>query len=179
VNKQSHAAAALSRLVKVDWDGDFELSHRHAASRAKLMREYLRRSARWAAQLNATEEWPFFDIAGRLAPESDTRAELAQQLDKALAHRAGWPSHRTVARAALRWADLLDAGVSLPLDLEDPFEPLLLMFERGGAYTTEAGFIDLGASSVPRKTWRDHLSSDPVTALDPTTLDALDEATAN
>ena len=60
------------------------------------------------------------------------------------------------------------------MGLEDPFEPLLLMFERGGAYITEAGFIDLGGSSILRKTWRDHLSSAPVTTLEPANLDALD-----
>jgi hypothetical protein len=179
VNQQSHAAATLSRLLTVDWDGDFDVSYRHAVSRAKLMREYLRRSAQWANHLNATNEWPFFDIAGRLAPEVEPPTELAKQLEESIAERTGWPSHRTVARATLRWAALLDAGTPLPPDLQDPFEPLLLMFDRGGAYTTEAGFIDLGASSVPSKTWRDNLSTEPVTALDRATLDALDEKTGN
>jgi hypothetical protein len=179
VNQQSHATATLSRLLTVDWDGDFDVSYRHAVSRAKLMREYLRRSARWADRLNATSEWPFFDIAGRLAPEIEPPAELARQLEDAIVERTGWPSHRTVARAALRWAALLDAGTPFPPDLGDPFEPLLLMFDRGGAYTTEAGFIDLGASSVPRRTWYDNLSTDPVTALDPATLDALDQTAAD
>jgi hypothetical protein len=176
VNQPSHAAATLSRLLTVNWDGDFDASDRHAISRAKLMREYLRRSAWWADYLNATDEWPFFDVAGRLAPNIEPPADLAKQLEESLTERTGWPSHRTVARAALRWAALLDAATPLPPGLEDPFEPLLLMFDRGGAYTTEAGFIDLGASSVPRKTWRDHLSTEPVTFLAPATLDALDQA---
>lgn len=176
MNEQSHAAAMLSRLLTVNWDGDFDASDRHAVSRARLMREYLRRSAWWAEYLNATNEWPFFDIAGRLAPDIEPPADLAKQLEESIAERTGWPSHRTVARAALRWAALLDAATPLPPGLEDPFEPLLLMFDRGGAYSTEAGFIDLGASSVQRKTWRDHLSPEPVTTLAPATLDALDQA---
>jgi hypothetical protein len=176
VTQQSHAAATLSRLLTVKWDGDFDASDRHAVSRAKLMREYLRRSAQWSDYLNATDEWPFFDIAGRLAPEVEPPADLAKQLEESIAERTGWPSHRTVARAALRWSALLDVGTPMPPGLEDPFEPLLLMFDRGGAYTTEAGFIDLGASSVLRKTWRDHQRTEPVTALDPAMLDAIDEA---
>ncbi len=176
MNEPSHAEATLSRLLTVDWDGDFDVSYRHAASRDKLMQEYLRRSARWAAQLNATKEWPFFDIAGRLAPEIEPPAALAEQLEESIVNRTGWPSHRTVARAAFHWAALVDVGVPLPPDLEDPFEPLLVMLDRGGGYTTEAGFIDLGASSILRKTWQDHLSTEPITALDPATLDALDEA---
>jgi hypothetical protein len=174
VTQPSQAEAMLSRLLTVNWDGDADASYRHAVSRAKLMQEYLRRSARWAAQLNATEAWPFFDIAGHLAPEIEPPAEMAEQLEKAIVTRTGWPSHRVVARAALRWGALLDAGVPLPAGLEDPFEPLLLMLERGGAYITEGGFIDLGGSSILRKTWRDHLSSAPVTTLEPVNLDALD-----
>ena len=145
VNEPSHAEATLSRLLTVDWDGDFDVSYRHAASRAKLMQEYLRRSARWAAQLNATQEWPFFDIAGRLAPEIEPPAKLAEQLEESIVNRTGWPSDRTIARAAFHWAALVDV-------------------------------IDLGASSILRKTWQDHLSTEPIVALDSATLDALDEA---
>ena len=58
--------------------------------------------------------------------------------------------------------------------LEDPYESLLLMFERGGGFT-EPGFIDLGGSSVLQKTWRDHCAAQPVISLDVATLDALDQ----
>ena len=49
------------------------------------------------------------------------------------------------------------------------------MFERGGGFTTEAGFIDLGGSSILRKTWRDHFAAQPIISLDQATLDALDQ----
>ena len=78
MNDQGHAAATLSRLLAVNWDGDFDASDRHAVSRARLMREYLRRSAWWADYLNATSEWPFFDVAGRLAPNIEPPADLAK-----------------------------------------------------------------------------------------------------
>ena len=65
--------------------------------------------------------------------------------------RVGWPSVDVSCRAALRWAAVHDARMPLPPQLEDPFEPLLLMFERGGGFTTEHGFIDLGGSSILRK----------------------------
>jgi hypothetical protein len=175
VNEQTRSAETLSQLLAVDWGGDFDTELRHARSRAKLMKEFLRRSAWWADYLNATSEWPFFDIAGHLAPDIEPPADLSKQLEESIAERTGWPSHRTVARAALRWAALLDAAAPLPPGLEDPFEPLLLMLDRGGAWMTEAGFIDLGASSILQKAWRDHLTGEPVTTLDPATLDAFDE----
>ena len=138
MNQPSHSAVTLSSLVAVDWKSDFMISLGYARSRARLMREYLRRAAWWAQELDATDKWPFFDIGGLLTPE-------------------------------------VHAGIPLPPQLEDPFEPLLLMFERGGGFTTEAGFIDLGGSSVLQKTWRGHLSTQPIVSLDQATLDALDE----
>lgn len=178
MNQPSHSATTLARLKAVDWEPDFSVSLAHARSRAKLMHEYLRRAALWAQELGGTTRWPFFDIADRLAPDVDVPAEFAEELEKLIGPRINsWDA--TPSRAALRWAAMLDAAVSMPVYLEDPFEPLLLMFERGGGQTIEAGFIDLGGSSVLQKTWQDHLSAEPVIALDRATLDALDEKTGN
>jgi hypothetical protein len=140
------------------------------------MREYLRRAAQWAQALDATNQWPFFDIAEHVAPDVQPPADFSEQLETLISTSVGWPSVDTTCRAALHWASLLDANTPLPSNLADPYEPILLLLDRGGAWTTESGFIDLGASSVLRKTWRDHLSTEPVIALEPATLDALDEA---
>jgi hypothetical protein len=174
VNCPSHSAATLSQLQSVDWKGDFEDRLSHARSRAMLMREYLRRSACWAQELDATSKWPFFDIAALAAPQIEPPPELAEQLEALVQVQIGWPSQRTIARAALRWAAARDAGIPVPPELEDPYKPILLMLQRGGGWTTESNFIDLGGSSVVEKTWRDHLSNEPVTALDPAILNALD-----
>lgn len=173
MNQPNHSATTLARLKAVDWDPDFNVSLAHARSRAKLMHEYLRRAALWAQELGGTTRWPFFDIAGRWAPDVDVPAEVAEELEKQIGpHINSWDA--VPSRAALRWAAMLDAGVSIPAHLEDPFEPLLLMFERGGGQTTEAGFIDLGGSSVLQETWRDYLGTKAVTNLDQASLDALD-----
>jgi hypothetical protein len=71
---------------------------------------------------------------------------------------------------------LLDAGTPLPPGLEDPYEPLLLMFDRGGGWTIEAGFIDVDGAAIRQQTWLDHLTMEPAVLLDRATLDALDEA---
>jgi hypothetical protein len=68
---------------------------------------------------------------------------------------------------ALHWAALTAApDVVLP-DLPDPFEPLVWMFERGGGFVLESGFIDVGLASVRWQTWRDHLREEPIVALHP------------
>ena len=138
------------------------------------MSEYLRRTAWWVNELDDTRQWPFFDIVGRWAPAVHTPPELAEQLETLIYHSTGWQGG--ACRAMLRWAAMLDAGIPLPAHLEDPFEPLLLMFERGGGFTGCGGFIDLGGSSVLQKTWRDHLRTEPVVSLNVATLDALDRA---
>jgi hypothetical protein len=174
VSAGSHAADTLSRLLAVDWR--VEASFDHARSRARLMREYLRRASLWAEVLDATEAWPFFDIAGHLAPEVDTPEEFASQLEALISTGIGWPSVMDTCRNVLRWAAVLDAGVPIPGDLADPFDPMLWLFERGGGWTTEGGFIELGGASVRRRTWRDHLSTEPTVTLTQSALDALDQA---
>ncbi len=176
MSQESHSAATLSRLLAVDWESDFMIQLGFARSRGGLMQEYLRRAAWWAQGLDATGKWPFFDIAALLAPELHSPPELAEQLETMIRNRVGWPSVDVSCRAALRWAAVLDARIPLPPQLEDPFEPLLLMFDRGGGFTTEHGFIDLGGSSVLRKRWQDHLTLHPVVSLDQATLEALDRS---
>jgi hypothetical protein len=171
---QSHTAATLDRLQAVDWSGKPGFKHRR--SRVRLMAEYLRRAAIWAQVLDATSEWPFFDIAAHVDPSIQVPEDEAKELEALIYNHIGWPSVDRLARAALCWAALKDAGIPTPPDLQDPYEPILLMFDRGGAWTNEAGFIDVDGAALRRKTWRDHLSTEPVITLDPATLDALDEA---
>ncbi len=168
----NRAAATVSRLLAVDWSGD--AGYDHPRARAKLFREYLRRAALWAKAFAVTDEWPFFDVAALLAPDIAVPAEPAAELAALIDAKIGWPSVAAACRASLRWAAVLDAGVRVPDTLSDPYEPLLLLFELGGGFTTEHGFVDLGGASVPLKSLRDHASTQPVVALDPATLGALD-----
>lgn len=60
------------------------------------------------------------------------------------------PGVSRACRAALHCAALSDARTPLNYGLDDPYEPLLLLFERGGCFTTAHGFIDLDEASIPR-----------------------------
>lgn len=168
----SHSEKMLGRLLAVDWTNAASLDH--VQSRARLMREYLRRSAWWARALDAVAEWPFFDIAAHIAPEVQVPEHLTRQLEDLISTRIGWPSVARVCRAALRWAALADARNPPDYGLDDPYEPLVLLFERGGGFTTEHGFIDLDGVSIHRRTWQDHLAAEPIVALTHSALDALD-----
>ncbi|MFC9751821.1 hypothetical protein [Streptomyces sp. NPDC056921] len=77
------ARAVIGRLRAVDRI-DGSAAYEHANSRAPLMREYLRRAARWARAYGAEESWPFFDIAEHVAPEVRTPPDAAAEPDHCL-----------------------------------------------------------------------------------------------
>jgi hypothetical protein len=162
----------LERLRAIDWNDD-SAAYEHANSRALLMREYLRRAAHWARAYGVEKSWPFFDIAEHVAPEVPTPADVAAELEEVLTGLA--PSSLTkTCRGAVRWAALRGAGGELPPDLpDDPYEPLLLMYERGGGYFVEE-FIDLNGAMLRLGTVESNLSGRPFLAPAPATLDALD-----
>ncbi|MET8626169.1 hypothetical protein ABZW30_20845 [Kitasatospora sp. NPDC004669] len=164
----------MERLAAIGWT--HPVGHNtHAASRSRLMVEYLRRAALWAEVLGGPPRWPYFDIAGALAPEVLVAPATAEQLEKYIEENVDGVSAELVCRAAVRWATLRDTpGVRLP-DLPDPFEPLILLYERGGEVLYDDSWaFNFGLRRIQIELWHEHLSPEPATALDPATLDALD-----
>ncbi|WP_158835903.1 hypothetical protein [Streptomyces sp. NRRL S-350] len=168
------STAMTDRLAAIKWTKPAE-RNAHAASRSRLMVEYLRRASLWADLLGGPPGWPFFDLAGALAPEVRVDPAVAERLEDCIEEHIGGISTENGCRAAVRWATLGDApGVRLP-DLPDPFEPLILMYERGGeVIADESRAFDFAGRRVPIRPWRGHISAEPAVALDPETLDALD-----
>ncbi|HEX2202281.1 MAG TPA: hypothetical protein VHG91_03230, partial [Longimicrobium sp.] len=87
---------------------------------------------------------------------------------------------RDACERHLAWAALEDAGITADDDLPPPYEPLVRLFERGGAFHTEHGWAYVGHRGVPTrvKGWEHYHRPDPITALDDDALDALDAADA-
>ncbi|WP_254667921.1 hypothetical protein [Streptomyces griseus] len=136
------------------------------------MREYLRRAALWAKAYNVEAAWPFFDIAEHVDAETTTPPDIADELEELLEELAP-ASLRTTCRGAVRWAVLREAHSDLPTDLPDPYEPLLVMYERGGGYHLEE-YLDLNGVMIPLRDLESNASAAPFLTLDPATLDALD-----
>jgi len=169
---EDRSRVVLERLRDIDWSDD-SAAFEHANSRALLMREYLRRTALWAQAYGAEQSWPFFDIAELVAPDVETPSDVAAELEEVLAGLAPSSLKRT-CWAAVRWAALRQAGREPSRDMPaDPYEPLLLMYERGGGYFVEE-FIDLNGVMVRLGTVESNLAAIPFLTLTPTTLDALD-----
>ncbi|MFJ8623023.1 hypothetical protein ACIRD3_09255 [Kitasatospora sp. NPDC093550] len=165
----------VDRLKAIEWSA-YQEGQDKAFSRAALMREYLRRAALWLDAYGDTDEWPFFDLAAVVAPAVRADPAVVSDTEDFVEEAsASWHAVECSA-AAVQWAALRDtSGLLLP-PLPEPFEPLIRLYERGGAgFSYANGFLDFGMLMVKRGTWRSHLSSDPVIELDEDTLDALDE----
>jgi len=160
----------LERLLGIDWRPNDE----RLKSQVALVREYLRRAALWADRLQMAEEWPFFDVALQIDPSIRADPEYVTTLRARLTGIPLHPKVKATSEWSLHWAALKAASRTAQFDLPDPYEPLLRMYERGGSFYTEHGFIVIGPASVWKGDWRDHLRPEPVTNLDEDALNARD-----
>lgn len=145
-------------------------------SRAALMEEYFRRAALWLDAYGDTKYWPFLDLAAIVDPAVRADPAVIADIENFIDDASGSSYAMDSGAAAVQWAALTSTpGVQLR-PLPDPFEPLLRLYERGGAgFRLTNGFIDFGMIMVPRGNWRMHLSPTPVVELNDEALDSLDE----
>jgi hypothetical protein len=163
-------AALARRLGAINWRG----SDAHTNSRGYLMKEYLRRAAWWAQATNAPG-YPFFDIAAAVNPGVRADPNAVQWVSEQLTKQLQGTLVIRVAGFALHFAALLDARVPLPPAPEQPFEPLVALFERGGGFRREgAGLIEVDTLGVRVGTVQENLRPEPWVSLDRAALDALD-----
>jgi hypothetical protein len=163
--------AMVERLSAIDWErrGD------KTWSKAALLKEYFRRAARWAAAYGCDTPVPFYDIAACV--DASVRADENAVDDVLEMVVAGG---RNVARAGpfmLHWAALrANPGIELPGALEDPFEPLILLFERGGGFHIENGEVILEWKSVRMAGWRNRADNPSMASFAADALDQIDRA---
>jgi len=148
-------------------------------SRPYLIKEYLRRSAWWSQATGQSDWFPFFDIAAAVDPSVRADPAVMDQVSAFLGWHYGTGALRTACLHALHFAALLDAGTPLPEAPDLPFEPLVVLLERGGGFTTESGFIDVDLTGIRPGELEDNLLAEPWVQLDKTFLDAVDEAGAD
>lgn len=163
----------LDRLRAITWDDDFATPLRHARSRALLMREHLRRAAQWARAYDAEAAWPCFDLAEYVDPSVELDPEVSADLEEFIRLNVGTPSIQATCRGVVRWAAVRTKSKATLPDIPEMYEPLLLLFERGGDYAI-GQFIDLQGVATPQGNLAENLSATPFLTLAPTTLDALD-----
>lgn len=170
------SSAMLTRLRGVEWNGDWDQAFGHIGSRRVLMREYLRRAARWARVCSAESAWPFFDVTEYVDPAFRLSPEIARQLQEYLSHVPRADLADTCA-GAVRMAELRDRNPAVLPDLPDLYEPLVRFYERGGEFIRDnGGFLDLTGVSFRPGTLQSHLGVPTLRTLGERTLDAMDAA---
>lgn len=164
--------ALADRVLAVNWSAPFTRTR----SRAALMREYLRRSAWWAQAVGAAD-WPFFDIAATVDPSIRADPAVVQRVQTHLDRSRQGVLVQRSAEAALQFAALLESGRPLPAvpaSAANPFEPLVVMFERGGGFRLGGGnLIEVDTAGLPRGSLAENLTDQPY--VDMAHLDALDQ----
>lgn len=168
-----HVDTTAKRIMAVDWESSYEKTR----SRVTLVFEHLRRAAWWAPAVKA-QQWPFFDIAEAINPKLRASPAVVRRVEADLAAKSQGELVMRTCMRALNFAALLDAGTKLPQvpnSAAEPFEPLLVMFERGGGFRLEGGrFIEVDLKGVPVGTSESNRADKPVVALTSAALDALD-----
>ncbi|WP_152471803.1 hypothetical protein [Nocardiopsis gilva] len=158
------------RILSVNWQSDFEKTK----SRVALMREYLRRSALWAHHLDSSGRWPFFDVAIIIDPEVRADEEIVERVKDHIEGQSQLPVVTDTCIWSLHFAALRSAAVPLPA-LPDLYEPLILMYERGGGFGIDGtGSIEVDMVALPRRGMQKFLSAEPLASLNPEELDTLD-----
>ena len=140
----THLTRTAARVEALPW----KYREEETELRARLLAEFLRRSALWARDFDAPT-WPFPDLAAAVDPTVRAPEEVVAQ---ALATVPEHPS--TMAKVltnALHFAALQDARADLP-DLPDPYAPLLALLERGEEFGVDGtGRIEVDSRGLPRK----------------------------
>jgi len=185
------AYAVIERLWTLDWRfKDTRPSH------VALVREYLRRSALATRALGATDLSPWNDPAGFVRhPDLDLNVVPGYTLlssapeypgagfdpleDRVLALNQQLPRDftslmRTTCLWAVRWASLQRLPVVQRHGLADLYEPLLVLYERGGWFRTEHGQVDFGGVMISVPSAKRRLQRPPMASFEPEVLDTLD-----
>ncbi|MFG1910694.1 hypothetical protein [Kribbella sp. NPDC048928] len=162
----------LTRLAAANWDNS-EAELRHSKSRGLLTLEYLRRMAVWADALGVPGKWPFFDLAVVFDPSVGTDAVWLQRLETQVGRELGTLTEQ-VLTDMFRWASLGARPKDRFPDFDDPYEPMVQVFERGGEIYPGHGFIELLAAPVPYRRITDRLAQPPF-PIDAATLEEADE----
>lgn len=168
---RSLALTVAHRVQKVEWTAT---DYRHTRSRVLLMKEFLRRSALWAKELDLGDHWPFIDVARALRGSDTAPVALLNEVRATLELKMVGGCASEMALAAMNLAAMRDDNVTLP-DLPDLYEPLLVMFERGGGFSVHgSGMVDVYHAGVAIRTLGFHAAKSMIAPLDSFSLDTID-----
>jgi len=148
---------AAARLSKIDWRS-YGRSNRR--SDCVLVNEYLRRAAQFAQVTSIETARPFFDAAKAIGREDAVPSEAIDELRGSIGRSANVFAWR-ICELYLSWCALVDSEEPTAIRFHDLFEPLILLFERGGELGFHHGELLVGRFTVPFHNWREMAALQP------------------
>jgi hypothetical protein len=181
LNNLEHARERV-KSINWEWKSDYK-----AGSSKLLLMEFLRRAALWAEVFNLIDVpgtgWPLLDYAAyvdsslKINEDNDDFDELSAQAEELLVD--GSPSFYTkrVCVYFVHWALVKNKIEVTKYNLPDPYEPLIVLYERGCRFQRDhTGVWEYhNTSGFPVRSAIYYLSSEPIIELDEASLDQADE----
>lgn len=149
-NDNDRIAAALARVHAITWDQPDR--NDREGSQIALMFEFLRRMALWYEALRGRSRWPFFSVAEAIAAGSgNVRAILERpemvSIESAVGRLLSHPRH--ICTWYVQWSAIEALDEVRAFGLPEPYQPALLIFERGGLFSIEQGMFQFFLASFP------------------------------
>lgn len=161
----------FQKLLTFSYEMNWDMNR---SSRVALGREYLRRAALWTKAIQYSKGWPFIDFAKQIDPTVSIEPEQLELLYSHLRKFFVIGSITNITNIlvyALHWQKL----ETIPFDLPDPYEPVILIYERGGLFGShDGGYVDVGGGYFPKGKPDDFYSLTPKIELTKEALDAID-----
>jgi hypothetical protein len=130
---------ALSRLLRIDWSRLAKPeTDIHAGSNFRLTSEFLRRMTIWGELLHA-DRWPWINVARSMFPLENHAISEIEVFSNAVSKYGLDFWVRSPCIWYLQWNSVRQRGEILEFKLPDPYEPLILSFERGNSLSQEHG----------------------------------------
>ncbi|NDJ84638.1 MAG: hypothetical protein GYB66_02020 [Chloroflexi bacterium] len=167
----------LQRILAVDWHYD----PAHRGSHVQVMKEHFRRMVIWSQALELKPIVFMGDLGAAINPEVRAAGDTISQLRDHLLDRT-WPGFVKLLEYALHWAAVNEATPLLRKyrSLPDPYEPVLVLYERGGAVRIDRKTGELLLSMTAEgpiivlENWWKWKRRNPFIELDAAALDVAD-----
>src|SRR5262249_33021596 len=143
----SHIEATLARILEIDLRREpvYERRWSHYA----LYREYMRRFTVWGQEFHWSPSYNdllYRDLADSIQSSISLPRDIVSRYEANTSFRLNLKAKRFFLHA-LKWAVLEDSDETNRFSLLNPYELIILIYERGGFVSGEHGFIEITGMS--------------------------------
>lgn len=133
---------AIQRISEIRWG---EMGEIEKKSHVALAKEYIRRAALLIQSCSLNTKFPFFNAAQAVGknPKIDIEKVYPQigNIENVFARR--------VCECYIEWSILVDLREPIAIQFCDLYEPLIILFERGGTIGLHHGEVVVGKYAFP------------------------------